>query len=382
MPPQKHIWRAPRLPGLDLIRASAIVWVMFYHGSLYGLTSGDNWFVKFGWMGVDLFFVLSGFLIAGQLLRPFARGERPNYARFFGRRVLRTLPAYLVVVALYFALPALRDRPIIQPLWQFLTFTENLFADPSTPKAFSHVWSLCVEEQFYLLFPCVVALIALRPSPRFIVLAFVVVLLGDMALRGWLWLSGVARTPFAVTSAPQAANYMRLIYYPTWSRLDGLVAGIAAACVQVFKPGAWRVLTARPNLLLAGGIVGVVASTIVFGSQIAAFWPTMLGFPLLSTSIAAVVIAGSVRTSLIGRWSVPGAGALATGAYSLYLIHKAVFHAVASSGSWPFGLPAYPFALAGALLAGAVLYWVIERPFLLLRDRREGRSRTSLAIQS
>ena len=100
-------WRAPapRLPGLDLIRAVAIAWVMIYHGSLFGLTSPDHWLVRFGWMGVDLFFVLSGFLIAGQLLTPFARGSRPSYGRFFGRRLLRTLPAYLAVLALYVLVP-------------------------------------------------------------------------------------------------------------------------------------------------------------------------------------------------------------------------------------------------------------------------------------
>src|ERR1700722_2288166 len=100
----------PRLDGLDLLRAIAICWVMLYHASLFGLASQDHWIVRFGWMGVDLFFVLSGFLIAGQLLRPWSRGLRPNYQRFYARRALRTLPAYLVVVAFYFCLPAVRER--------------------------------------------------------------------------------------------------------------------------------------------------------------------------------------------------------------------------------------------------------------------------------
>ena len=126
---------ASRLPGLDLIRAVAITWVMIYHGSLFGLTSQDHWLVRFGWMGVDLFFVLSGFLIAGQLLRPWARGATPSYARFFGRRLLRTLPAYLVVVALDLLVPGVRDRADLAPSWQFLTFSENWLVDMSTPKS-------------------------------------------------------------------------------------------------------------------------------------------------------------------------------------------------------------------------------------------------------
>src|SRR3984885_5777618 len=113
-----HATSADRLPGLDLLRAVAISWVMIYHCSLFDLVSQDTWIVRFGWMGVDLFFVLSGFLIAGQLLRPWAGGERPRYARFFGRRLLRTLPAYLVVVGVYFLIPAARDRPNLAPPWQ------------------------------------------------------------------------------------------------------------------------------------------------------------------------------------------------------------------------------------------------------------------------
>ena len=220
---------ASRLPGLDLIRAVAITWVMIYHGSLFGLTSQDHWLVRFGWMGVDLFFVLSGFLIAGQLLRPWARGATPSYARFFGRRLLRTLPAYLVVVALYFLVPGVRDRADLAPSWQFLTFSENWLVDMSTPKAFSHVWSLCVEEQFYLVFPIVVALIALRPTSAKIIGAVVSVMVLGMALRGYLWLHSVAATPFDITAAPRSGPYMRLIYYPTGTRLDGLLMGIAAA---------------------------------------------------------------------------------------------------------------------------------------------------------
>ena len=374
---------APRLPGLDLIRAAAIAWVMIYHGSLFGLTSQDHWLVRFGWMGVDLFFVLSGFLIAGQLLRPWASGAAPSYSRFFGRRLLRTLPAYLVVVALYVLIPGVRDRPDIAPLWQFLTFSQNWLVDMSTPKAFSHVWSLCVEEQFYLVFPAVVALIALRPTPAKVIGALIAVLILGMGLRGYLWLHSVAATPFDIGADPRSGRYMRLIYYPTGTRLDGLLMGVAAAAIRAFRPATWARLTARPNLLLGAGLAGVVASTFFFGDQIARFWPTVFGFPLLSFSIALVVVAGGESRSLIGRYPVPGASVLATGAYSLYLSHKAVFHAVQLAAPRlpaPLQGLAFPLALLGALGVGAALYWLVERPFLQLRDRLEGPSRSSLAV--
>lgn len=373
---------APRLPGLDLIRAVAISWVMIYHGSLFDLTSQSHWLVRFGWMGVDLFFVLSGFLIAGQLLRPWARGAPPSYSRFFTRRLLRTLPAYLVVVALYFLVPGVRDRADIAPLWRFLTFSENLLVE-MPPKAFSHVWSLCVEEQFYLVFPIVVALIALRPTPAKVIGALVSMLVLGMALRGYLWLHDVAATPFDITATPRTGPYMRLIYYPTGTRLDGLLMGIAAAAIRAFRPATWARITARPNLLLGAGVLGVVTSTFVFHGEIARFWPAVLGFPFLSFSIVLIVMAGAESRSLISRYPVPGAGALAAGAYSLYLSHKVVFHWVqlaAPQLPTPLQGAAFALALLGALAVGAALYWLIERPFLKLRDRLEGPSRSSLAV--
>ncbi len=104
-----HAADAGRLPGLDLVRAVAIAWVMLYHASILWHVPGDSWIVRFGWMGVDPFFVLSGFLIAGQLLRPWARGRPPDYRRFITRRLLRTIPAYLVVLALYFLVPPINS---------------------------------------------------------------------------------------------------------------------------------------------------------------------------------------------------------------------------------------------------------------------------------
>ena len=68
MPEPARVSAAARLPGLDLLRAFAIVWVMLTHGGMFGLIGDDNWFAGYGWMGVDLFFALSGYLIAGQLL--------------------------------------------------------------------------------------------------------------------------------------------------------------------------------------------------------------------------------------------------------------------------------------------------------------------------
>ncbi len=130
-----------RLPGLDTLRAAAIVAVMLYHLGSF-LPEKMTAVAQLGWMGVDLFFVLSGYLIGTQLLRPYVTGEKPSIREFYRRRAYRILPAYLVVLWLYLAFPAWRESPAMQPLWQFLTFTVNLFFVDFSPHAFSHVWSL------------------------------------------------------------------------------------------------------------------------------------------------------------------------------------------------------------------------------------------------
>ena len=360
-----------RLPGLDLVRAIAIAWVMLYHASILWRVPGDSWIVRFGWMGVDLFFVLSGFLIAGQLLRPWARGRAPDYRRFIARRLLRTLPAYLVVLAVYYWVPWLRDGLEMQPLWQFLTFTQNLALDPTPRKVFSHAWSLCVEEQFYLAFPLLVAWLAIRPSVTKVIASIVAVLLFGIAIRGYLWVHGVA-SPAHGQIELNGLRYMSLIYYPTWSRLDALLAGVIAALIQTFRPVCWQRLTAHANLLALGGLTGIAVAMVFFGGQIADLIPTMFGFPLVALSAAALVVAGSDRHSFLGRYAVPGAGALATAAYSLYLTHKMVFHALQESGrhlSSSLQQDELAAALVAALAVGTALYWAVERPFLKLRDR-------------
>jgi peptidoglycan/LPS O-acetylase OafA/YrhL len=362
--------KSRHLPGLDLVRAIAISWVLLYHASILWHVPGDSWLIRFGWMGVDLFFALSGFLIGGQLLRPWARGAAPSYSHFIMRRVLRTLPAYLVILALYFLVPSLRDGNEMKPLWQFLTFTQNLAGDLSPRMTFSHAWSLCVEEQFYLAFPLVVALLAIRPSATKIAATVVAVLLFGIVIRGYLWIHDVATTVDG-TTVLRGYRFMSLIYYPTWSRLDSLLAGVVAATIQTLRPNWWRMLTRQSNLLALCGVTGIALSTTFFGDQVAGWLPTLFGYPLLGCSAALLVIAGSDNHSIVRRCAVPGARALATAAYSLYLTHKMMFHVVQMSAlRWPWlQHVALGVALLVALAAGTVLYWSVERPFLKLRER-------------
>src|SRR5438045_7533314 len=94
-----------RQPGLDLLRALAIVVVVIYHTGIFGFALPYD-VNRFGWVGVDLFFVLSGYLIGGQLLAPLARGRPIDLRRFFARRAFRIIPAYFVILAVYAFLPS------------------------------------------------------------------------------------------------------------------------------------------------------------------------------------------------------------------------------------------------------------------------------------
>jgi peptidoglycan/LPS O-acetylase OafA/YrhL len=124
-----------RLPGLDLMRGLAILWVMPFHFRSV-LPSALSAIGRTGWMGVDLFFVLSGYLISSQLLRPYLAGSRPSLRDFYLRRAFRVLPAFLAVLLIYETIPAFREAPGLSPVWQFLTFTENFRIDYFNDQAF------------------------------------------------------------------------------------------------------------------------------------------------------------------------------------------------------------------------------------------------------
>src|SRR5437667_6775758 len=171
-----------RQPGLDLLRALAIIVVVIYHAALFGFKLPGR-VDRFGWIGVDLFFVLSGYLIGGQLLAPLAREQSIKLGRFFGRRVLRIMPAYFVILAVYFLLPSWREYPdMAQPLWKFLLSVQNIALHGGT--AFSHAWSLAVEDQFYLCLPFI--LLFVNRWPRAAMILSCVIVVGGVLLRAFL----------------------------------------------------------------------------------------------------------------------------------------------------------------------------------------------------
>ncbi|MET0404397.1 MAG: acyltransferase [Cystobacter sp.] len=357
-----------RYPGLDLLRAIAIVWVMLFHTYLIGGLGPDwSWLSRFGWMGVDLFFVLSGFLIGQQVLPPLAQGGRLDFGDFYLRRAFRVLPAFWVVLALYALFPSLRERPGLEPLWKFATFLFNVTADYSN-SAFSQVWSLCVEEHFYLVFPVLALWLTGRIQRRELLWLCAGIVLTGITLRSSIWLTDAQREGLGLESGNW---FVEDIYYPTWNRLDGLLAGVMLAVARVWRQDAWNRLQRHANAVLAAGILLLGAAMWLFRDRVG-LTGNALGWPVLSAAMALLVFAGAGTTSVIGRWSVPGAEWVSLTSYSLYLVHKIAFgqvqtHLTASLEGRPW-LAVATYA-AATLLAGAVLHYAIERPFLQLRGR-------------
>lgn len=355
-----------RLPGLDLFRAIAVIWVMLFHSFIVGGLGPDfEWLSRFGWAGVDMFFVLSGFLIGTQVLRPLQRGERLSISGFYVRRAWRILPAFFVVLAAYACVPSLREAPGLQPWWQFATFTVNLLIDYSKNQAFSHAWSLCVEEHFYLIFPLLAVWIASRRSHRYVSRFFIVLFLFGMLLRGAVWLHDAS-------SDPPRNWFIEDIYYPSWMRMDGLLVGVMLATMRIYRPQTWVRFQGRSNACLLGALALSCFAFWLFRDR-TGLLANVFGWPLLSFGFGLFVIAGSTQQSLIGRWRIPGATWVAAISYSLYLSHKIAFHLVETflePVTTSRGILTFAMYAAVTLLLGAALYYAVERPFLRWRDWR------------
>jgi peptidoglycan/LPS O-acetylase OafA/YrhL len=363
---------APRrqIPALDGIRGIAIIWVVFHNATAMPTAPSSRvlhvlpFLGHHGWIGVQLFFALSGFLITGGLLD--SRGSAHYFRNFYAKRALRILPLYYTVLLVLLVLVPLVASPPPPfssdhqaPLWLFTAnWTQTL------PYGFAHFWSLAIEEQFYLIWPLVVFGLA----PRRLLPACLAIAAGALLLRAALLAWGVSTWT---------------LYINTACRMDALTLGAAGACL--LRIPNWReALHARPTL------VGVAALVVfLLGIPVTHFYNrdslsgATFGYSLLALSSAAFV---TWTAMLQGRALTGfGVGALLNSvplrscgrySYAMYVFHNLLHKLLGEP--WLIGrfgeLPPLPVVFLYALvllLCTYVLaflsYHLLEKHFLRLK---------------
>ena len=363
------------LTALDGVRGLAILLVFLYDCLRPAGGGPINYVVRrvctAGWIGVDLFFVLSGFLITGILLD--TAGRRGYFSSFFLRRSVRIFPLYYLALAITFiglpwycratgAAPELEQglARLSADQWWYWTYLQNwLFAFRQSwpePQYLKHFWSLAIEEQFYLVWPFVVAL-----TPRRWMAPLCFGLIGTaLAARTALYLNGF---------------HWVTTFAPTVCRLDGLAMGGLAA--TLLRDPAWRMRLSRgAPWFFAMALPGLFVLDKV--------WPVLvndrigthtIGHTLFAAIFAALIVtaATSRPQQLLSRaLSIRPLTLLGQLSYGLYVLHRPVHRYVESIdlGSVPDSLRSYAaFAMTlGLSLGVASLSWVlVERPILSLK---------------
>ncbi|WP_183086134.1 acyltransferase family protein [Mycetocola tolaasinivorans] len=351
------------LPGLDGLRAIAVVLVIVYHAAP-ALAPG-------GFIGVDIFFVISGFLITTLLLREHSATGRIGLGRFWLRRARRLLPALALVVGTAAALAPLISEDILVGLrsqvlgaatfaynWVALA-TGNGYFDSTTPELLRNLWSLSVEEQFYLLWPLLLLALLLvrRPWVRVGVLAA-----ATTAGMIWMWVLTALGTD------------VTRVYYGTDSHSFGLLIGATLATALIAQARRPLPLLSRVREFGAGwrrDLIGMLALAII---AVAVWGLRETGFATFRWGLPAVSILTAVLV-----WSAIGGGAwsrvldmaplryLGARSYGLYLWHWpllvlliAAFPEQASTGE-PTPLLAI-IAITLTLVLAALSYRLVETP--------------------
>ena len=353
-----------RLNGLDHLRALAIIMVFLYHYQLpyFGYPDWLPEVAKFGWTGVDLFFVLSGFLISSQLFEQIKATHTISLKNFFIKRFFRILPAYWTVVLIYFSFAYFHEREALPPLWKFLTFTQNFGMNILAFGTFSHAWSLCVEEHFYFLLPITLYFIlSIKQFKRSIWLLIGLFLFG-FAIRYYSWNSLYSPTGL----------WYKYIYYPTYNRLDGLLIGVSIAAIYQFRPKVWTRISQHGNLIAMLGLTVLIAAAILFNDE-RSFESSIFGFPIISIGYGFLLIGAMGPGSVLSAWDSKITSFIASLSYGIYLIHKGIIHMTQNIFS---GLSLEPksnfmiiLCIAATILGALLLHLVIEKPFMKLRSK-------------
>jgi peptidoglycan/LPS O-acetylase OafA/YrhL len=317
-----------RIPALDGLRALAILAVMAYHLSLAPAQGG--------FLGVDLFFVLSGYLITSLLM-----GDA-NLGRFYKRRALRILPPLVLAVGLAVAICTVKPEAVVASLFFYANFLRW-----ETLGALAHLWSLAIEEHFYLLWP-----VAFLFAGRWRIPLLWGVVVMALTLRIMLLGAGVGD---------------EWIHKLTPLRADGLAIG----CLIALRPQPWTVVGCR----IAPFAMAAIGACFVFVK-----WPS---FALLSFGFTAfAVLCGLMLAAIVAPGnsavkkllSLPAAQYVGRRSYGLYLFHWPIYAAVNASGltvQWPIACVVAKLALTFAM--AELSFRTVERAADRLRKHDEAR---------
>lgn len=364
---QRHV------PALDGLRGLAILLVIPHNADAFSAAASFMWpaamVAHAGWVGVQLFFVLSGFLITSNLLD--SQQSANYYSSFFARRILRIFPLYYGV--LFVGLVILPHLVTLSPqasathshqiwLWTFLVNWFQPFGKGT--YGFPHFWSLAIEEQFYLLWPFLIH----RRTPRAV----------------WKLCAGIIIAAFAIRAGMLAAGAKsEMLYMFTVSRMDALAAG--AACAALLRAPAANALLRRyeSRYWIIGCALAAAALAITRVFEIYAVTTFTIGYPLISAAFAFLLLAALAPASgftSIYQSVLNFAPLRAVGKYSFAMY---VFHMPLQLAVGPRVLPAlqstsvlypllYPLLITLlSFVAAFASYHLYEKHFLKLKRHFE-----------
>ncbi len=372
------------IPALDGLRGCAILGVLLLHftSALDAPAGAPARLVKqafnIGWTGVDLFFVLSGFLITGILAD--ARDTPHRYRTFYARRALRILPLYYGFVLLLFVVPPLigaraYTTPLADqlPYWLYLQNFRTLSNGALDYAA--HLWSLAIEEQFYLVWPLVVFTLSRTGALR----VCAVLVVGALAYR--------VASVFTVDD-------LRTVYFLTPGRVDGLALGGAIALIARGTGGLMRLRRMAPAVLAAAAAVLAAAALHPSGFNPGGVYMVSVGYSALAFCFGAVLVlaldgGGALLPRLL---SAPVLRFFGRYSYGLYVVHVPLIALAQLAGVSPDafagtrwelpGLLGYMALMATASILVALASWnLYEKPFLKLKSRFTYRAPASVSTR-
>ncbi|WP_421121510.1 acyltransferase family protein [Aquihabitans daechungensis] len=359
-PPHPATKARARIGGLDGLRAIAVVGVMLYHADV-------TWFHG-GFIGVDIFFVLSGYLVTTIVMDGLEKRGGLGFRRFWGARFRRLEPAQITMMVVVTLVVAIGFRDLLSTLraqviaglsgtmnWYLIVANSSYFEQAARAPLFRHLWSLAIELQFYLVWPLLLIVLAKRFHDRVsvVIAGLAVAILGSAVYMAILY------QPGADPSRP---------YFDTFSRLQAPLMG--ALLAMLWRP---RSLRRAP-----AGAHGRQVTAVAAGSLVLLVWMMHVvddrgafmyrgGF-LLTALLSALVVAGLVHPNgaLGGRWALGSSVMVAIGlrSYGLYLWHWPVFVLLRPriDTDWSWGTV---FVVRMILTIGLteICYRLVERPW-------------------